>query len=137
MLALCSATVVAAVYGFGPVPARAADKWWLAPDVQRALGLTQPQVVELNKIFETTFGERVRLRKQLDRLEADFARAMSSDDDDRVTRLVGRVEAARAARNIARTMMLVRMYRILTPDQRRRLDSRAFLERFGSLSERH
>jgi Spy/CpxP family protein refolding chaperone len=40
-------------------------------------------------------------------------------------RLAEKVESVRARRNVARTMMLVRMFRVLTPAQRRALDSMA------------
>jgi Spy/CpxP family protein refolding chaperone len=89
------------------------------PDRGRQLGLTPRQVSELDALFDGTLDERIRLRKAFDRLEADFTRLLSDDDAAKAIDLVPRVEAARAARNVARTMLLVRMYRVLTPHQRR------------------
>ena len=130
----CPSNVLAVIWacvllGWALPAAAGADKWWLLADVQRQLGLTTHQVRELDTLFEGTLGERRRLRIELDRLEAKLARAMNEGREEDAFGLIPRVESARAARNIARTMLLVRMYRVLKPNQRRIMNERVWFER--------
>jgi Spy/CpxP family protein refolding chaperone len=124
-----AAACAIAIVSLASLAMAGADKWWLASDVQRELGLTARQVTELNAIFEKTLSERLRLRLALDSLEAELARAMSDGNEPQALSLIPKVESARTARNTERTMMLIRMYRVLTPGQRHRLNSRVLLER--------
>ena len=48
---------------------------------------------------------------------AEFERLMERGDDGSVMDQVERVEAARAELNTSHTMMMLRMKRVLTPDQ--------------------
>ena len=101
-------------------------KWWQSRPIQHDLQLTSSQVAAIEHVFQATLPERRRLRSNLDRLEAELRRRMAApDDDDAMLDLIDRVEAARAKRNVARTVLLVRMRRILTPDQRLQLDALA------------
>ena len=59
-------------------------------------------------------GKRTRSIKR----EADFNQMVEASDDAQVMAQVGVVEAARSELNKSRTMMLLRMRRVLTPDQR-------------------
>jgi Spy/CpxP family protein refolding chaperone len=98
-------------------------KWWLSEEVKTQVGLTAQQSQELEGIFQS---ELPRLRtgwEELDRLEQDLSRLMddSAADENRVSAAVDRAEAARASLNKTRTLMLFRMYRVLTPDQRVKL----------------
>jgi Spy/CpxP family protein refolding chaperone len=120
-----------AILGFASLAIAGADKWWLASDMQRELGLTARQVTELSTIFDKTLSKRIRLREALDALEAKLAGAMRDGDEAQALSLIPQVESARTARNTARTMMLIRMYRVLTPDQRAKLNSRVLLEHAG------
>jgi Spy/CpxP family protein refolding chaperone len=96
-----------------------AVKWWTAPDIQARLQLTPRQVAELNRIFDETLSERLASRERLVKLEAALSRLMARPDtrEAEALKLVERVEALRARRNVSRTMMLVRMSRVLTPSQ--------------------
>jgi Spy/CpxP family protein refolding chaperone len=96
-------------------------KWWLSKGIEARLGLTSGQVETIEHIFEQANPTCLHLRRALDDLESAFERAMSNDQDARAASLVSRVESARAAHNIARTTMLLRIYRVLTPEQRIRL----------------
>jgi Spy/CpxP family protein refolding chaperone len=100
------------------------SKWWLVHDVQAQLHLTPEQVKDINNIFESTLATRRAQRQELDDLDRELDALLDSataDDRDAAT-LVTRVEAARARRNVGRMVMLYRMRRILTPDQRRWFD---------------
>jgi Spy/CpxP family protein refolding chaperone len=101
-----------------------ASKWWQAPDVQRELHLTMQQVSAIEHVFQETLPERRTLRENLDRLDAELQHLLDAPDvDDAVIfDLIDRVEDARARRNVARTVLLLRMRRCLTPEQRAQLD---------------
>jgi Spy/CpxP family protein refolding chaperone len=97
--------------------------WWSSPSVQQSLQLTTAQIAKLGEIFQSNLPERRLLTREQERLEAQLAAILLDgvSDQETVFRLVDRVVQAHARRNISRTLMLVRMYRVLTPEQRTRL----------------
>jgi Spy/CpxP family protein refolding chaperone len=107
-----------------PVTVHADDltrsRWWLNPAVQHDLELTMAQVQALQRTFEQRLPERLALRRELDRLDSELQRLLERGDDDEevVERFSARVEQVRAQRNVRRTLILLEMYRILTPAQR-------------------
>lgn len=98
-----------------------ADQWWRTATAQRHLRLTPAQVASLEATFHATLLRRRALNEALARNEAALRRALDRADEQLVAALIDRVQEARADRNTARTMMLMRMYRLLTPQQRRLL----------------
>jgi Spy/CpxP family protein refolding chaperone len=99
--------------------------------VQRELALTADQVKKLEMVFVSTVAERRKLRRELDRLERLVGQiiARADLDESRASAWIEKLEAARAKRNAARTLMLFRMYRILTPKQRQGLAQTPDLDR--------
>jgi Spy/CpxP family protein refolding chaperone len=98
------------------------SKWWQSEKFQRELGLSTEQVTRLEEVFQNALPEFRSHKKELDRLEAELSRLIDrSADEPTVIQQLDRVEAVRASLAKARTLMLVRMRRILTPDQRTRL----------------
>jgi Spy/CpxP family protein refolding chaperone len=95
-------------------------KWWQAPQVQRDLGLASDQVTRIDQVFTETWPALHRAKIDLDTLEQELSALIASADADeaQVARQIDRVEAARADLGRTRSMMLYRMYRALTPDQR-------------------
>ena len=127
----CSLVLALPALGAAQAPSQAAPptsraerhKWWLSEDVRAQVGLSAQQSQELEGIFQA---ELPRLRAgwdELDRLEQELSRLMSDTaaDESRVSAAVDRTESARASLNKTRTLMLFRMYRVLTPDQRVKL----------------
>jgi Spy/CpxP family protein refolding chaperone len=96
--------------------------WWRSPDTQRQLALSRAQVNALERIFRATHRQRLALSEALARAEREFARAVEADDESLAVAAAERVRKARVARNTERMMMLVRMYRVLTPRQRQLVD---------------
>ena len=98
-------------------------KWWQAEDVQRELSLSQVQVDAIEKVFQDRLQERIKLRQDVDALQKslDDMLARADMDDAQAEQLIERAETARMKRNTARTMVLWRMYRVLTPEQRAKL----------------
>lgn len=102
------------------VPAARAQgfKWWQSDTFRRELGLTQEQSVKIEAIFQKTLPVLRQQKGSLDKAEADFNQMVEASDDAQVMAQVAVVEAARSELNKSRTMMLLRMRRVLTPDQR-------------------
>lgn len=94
-------------------------RWWKSPQFQQELALSPDQVARIDAIFQATLPD-LRLRKdELDTLEAKVSRLIEGDTEEAVvTRWVDKTEAARGSLNKLRTLMLVRMRQVLTPDQR-------------------
>lgn len=96
------------------------DRWWQNAEAQRGLRLTRAQVHALDGIFEQKIGERIALRHRIDVLDRQLRDVIERGeaDDATVMRLSGQVEALRTQSNIRRALMLLAMYKILTPEQR-------------------
>jgi Spy/CpxP family protein refolding chaperone len=98
-------------------------KWWQQEEVQRALRLTPTQIESLDSAFQHTLPERRALGRELESMDRTLQSAILAGDVDDVTvaRLSAQIERVRAEQYVARTLMLVKMYRVLTPEQRSRL----------------
>ncbi len=102
-----------------PAGAQPSFRWWQSADVQKDLGLTADQVARIDEIFRTTIEQQRKNKDVLDRLEARLSTLIEADaDEDTVVKQVDKVEAARAALNKERTLMLLHMRQVLTPTQR-------------------
>ena len=116
------AVVAAAVVGATVLMAHPASaqgfKWWQSDTFTRELGLTTDQSSKIEAVFQATVPVLRRQKDALDKAEADFNQMIEASDDAQVMAQVGVVEAARSELNKSRTMMLLRMRRVLTPDQR-------------------
>ena len=118
---LLSLAVVPAAGSSQQTPPRG---WWRTESIVKELGLTSEQTARLNAIFETTMPELRQEREELERLEAKLSRMIQDErmDEASLARQIDRVETARANGNKTRSLMLMRMYRVLTRDQRVRFD---------------
>ena len=112
-------TALVAVVFLMPAPAvaQAPGKWWQSDHFRRELGLTTEQSRRLEEIFQTAAPSLRAQKKSLDAAEMQFERLVEKGDDGSVMDQVDSVEAARAELNKSRTMMLLRMRRVLTTDQ--------------------
>jgi len=116
--ALIAAVVVGAVALLAPAASAQGFKWWQSETFKRELGLTADQSAKIEAIFQKTVPVLRQEKDTLDRAQADFNQMIEASDDAQVMAQVGVVEAARSELNKSRTMMLLRMRRVLTPDQR-------------------
>lgn len=98
--------------------------WWKSEEFKRDLALSADQIARIDKLWETA---RLELRQEWDelsKLEEKFSRMLRNDAEEAVlARQIDRVETARANTNKTRSLMLVQMRKVLTPDQRVRLDA--------------
>ncbi|HUR35014.1 MAG TPA: Spy/CpxP family protein refolding chaperone [Vicinamibacterales bacterium] len=97
--------------------------WWKSEPFKKELGLTADQVARIDRIWEGTRAELRQDWDELSRLEAKLSRLIQNDADEAVlTRQIDRVETARAGANKTRSLMLVQMLKVLTPEQRTRFN---------------
>jgi Spy/CpxP family protein refolding chaperone len=104
----------------GPLSAQG-FKWWQHERFRRELGLTAEQSARIEEIFQGSTPNLRNQKKALDRAEAVLEQLIETGDDASVMEQVNVVEAARADLSKSRTVMLLRMRRILTSDQRIKL----------------
>jgi Spy/CpxP family protein refolding chaperone len=105
-------------------PAGAQSLWWKSDDFKRELGLTLEQSTRIDTIFRNTLPKLKEGKRQLDEKEGELSRLIQDNADAAaVGRHVDKVEAVRSALNKERTLMLLHMRQVLTPDQRLKLQS--------------
>lgn len=118
-------------WGSGAAPSAAQlvaggpSRWWKSEAVRQELKLTSEQSAQIEQIFQSST-ERLRTDKEeLDRARSVLSQLMAKSevDEGEITRVIDRVELARYAMSKERTLMLVRIHRVLTPDQRKALES--------------
>jgi Spy/CpxP family protein refolding chaperone len=117
-LAAGAAILTAATLLWGTQASAQGFKWWQSDTFIKGLGLTQEQSTKIEAIFQKTVPVLRQEKDALDKAQADFNQMVEASDDAQVMAQVGVVEAARSELNKSRTMMLLRMRRVLTPDQR-------------------
>lgn len=106
------------------LPAPQPFVWWKSEVFKKDLGLTADQIARIDKIWETARPELRAELTELSRLEDKFSRLLQNDADEaNLSRQIDRVETARANANKTRSLMLVQMRKVLTADQRVRLDA--------------
>jgi Spy/CpxP family protein refolding chaperone len=99
--------------------------WWKAPETRAELGISDKQSKEIDDIFQETVPGLRAAKEELDKLDEAVAKLIKEGTADItvVARQVGQAEQARANLTTKRTVMLYRMHRLLTPDQRAKLDA--------------
>jgi Spy/CpxP family protein refolding chaperone len=96
--------------------------WWR--DFQKTLGLTDDQSNRIEAVFQAALPELRHKRDELAVQEAELSRLINADaDEGAIVKQSDRVEAVRTILNKNRTLMLVRMRAIMSPDQRARLNT--------------
>ena len=99
--------------------------WWKAPETRAELGITDKQSKDIDDIFQATFPALKAAKEDLDKLDDAVAKLIKEGTADItfVARQVGQAEQARANLTTQRTVMLYKMHRLLTPEQRAKLDA--------------
>lgn len=117
-LAVPAAAAAQAPQGQSPV-SQPQIPWWRSPQFQKDLGMSADQVARVDAIFQATLPDLRAKRDDLDRYETKLSNLIEADADEAsVARWVDKTEAARGGLNKVRTLMLMRMRQVLTPDQR-------------------
>ncbi len=97
--------------------------WWRDAQFQRDLSLTADQSAKIDSVFQQTIPILRQKKTELDALEEELSRMIAANADEAsVTRQVDKVEAIRSNMNKMRTLMLLRMRQVLSPEQRVKLN---------------
>src|SRR5262245_62176463 len=97
--------------------------WWRDAQFQRELTLTSDQSARIDSVFQQTIPQLRQKKTELDAQEEELSRMIAANADEAVvTRQVDKVEAIRANMNKMRTLMLLRMRQVLSPEQRVKLN---------------
>jgi Spy/CpxP family protein refolding chaperone len=97
--------------------------WWRDAQFQRDLSLTAEQSAKIDSVFQQAIPTLRQQKTELDAQEEELSRMIAANGDEAVvTRQVDRVEAIRASMNKGRTLMLLRMRQVLSPEQRVKLN---------------
>ena len=97
-------------------------KWWQSEKFQKELQLTTDQIARIEEEFQTTVPELRQKKETLDQLERSLSRLIdTAADETAVMQQADRVEEVRSDLSKTRTRMLVRIRRVLNPDQRAKL----------------
>jgi Spy/CpxP family protein refolding chaperone len=117
-----SAALLLFVLCLTPFPAIAQGfKWWNSDRFKQELQLTEDQITRIEEVFQGSLPQFRQHKRTLDRLEDELSRLIDTADEVAVMQHADRVEAERAALSKARTLMLVRIRRVLSVEQRAKL----------------
>ncbi len=94
-------------------------KWWIDAKLRSELGVTDQQSTAVEQIWQKSLPGLRDARERLGKLE-DTLSKMTADMSDEIAVIaqIERVENTRAELNKGRTLMIYRMHKLLTPDQR-------------------
>ena len=99
--------------------------WWKAPETRAELGITDKQSKDIDDIFQATVPALRAAKEELDKQDDAVAKLIKEGTVDIavVAKQVGQAEQLRANLTTQRTVMLYKMHRLLTPEQRVKLDA--------------
>ena len=98
---------------------RRPPRWWADEPERSELGITDQQSAAIEQIWQNAFPRLKELRQRLDQLEETLSQMIrDAADEAAVMAHVDKVESTRTEANKARVLMLYRMNRVLTPEQR-------------------
>ena len=99
--------------------------WWKAPETRAELGISDKQSKDIDEIFQETLPSLRAAKDELDKLDEAWNKLIKEGTADVsvVAKQVAQAEQARANLTTKRTVMLYRMHRLLTPEQRAKLDA--------------
>jgi Spy/CpxP family protein refolding chaperone len=117
----------AIVFSLAVAPAAHAQSfgfpWWRDAQFQHDLSLTPDQTAKIENVFQPAVTQLRAKKAELDQQEDELSRLIAANADEAVVvRQVDKVEGIRASLNKHRTLMLLRMRQVLSPEQRVKLN---------------
>jgi Spy/CpxP family protein refolding chaperone len=99
-------------------------KWWQDSKTKAELGLAADQVTRIEEIFQGAGPTLKERYSELTKLEGQLSKLVASEEatEADVVRQVTAVEAVRGSLSKERTLMLYRMLRVLSAEQRTKLN---------------
>lgn len=98
-------------------------KWWIDTKLRGELGITDQQSAAIEQIWQKSLPALREGRQKLDKLEEALSKLTDGVDEAAVIAQAERVESLRAELNKGRTLMLYRMHRMLTAEQRAKVNA--------------
>jgi Spy/CpxP family protein refolding chaperone len=93
--------------------------WWIDPQLRQQLGITDAQSKAVEEIWQRSLPELRKYRDQLNALEDQVSKMIQDGAPEAsVVAQIEQTENTRAQANKARMLMIYRMNKLLTPDQR-------------------
>ncbi len=104
---------------------RRAQKWWMSDEGRVEFGITEQQSKDLEGVFQSLLPRLRANKSELDRQEKVLSQLLNeaNSDETLVVQAIDRVENARGALSRTRTLMLYRMYRLLSAEQRAKVQA--------------
>lgn len=104
-----------------PVPQR--FKWWQDERIKAELRLAPEQSTRIEEVFQSNFAKMKDVVDELNRREEQLSNSISGNDvtETELLKLADQVETLRGTLSKARTLMLFRMRRVLSAEQRSKL----------------
>ena len=98
-------------------------KWWRNEELCSKAAITEAQSTELDRIFHTFYASLKSGTDDVERYHKDVSKMMAEGSSSEVDVLhaIDKLEAAKASLARTRMLMLYRMYRVLTPEQREKV----------------
>ena len=93
-------------------------KWWVDAKLRAELGVTDQQSAAVEAVWQKSAPSLRELREKLTKLEDTLSKLTNGPDESAVIAQSERVESLRAELNRGRTLMIYRMNKILTTEQR-------------------
>jgi Spy/CpxP family protein refolding chaperone len=102
-------------------------KFWVDPKLRAELGITDQQSASIEAVWSKDYKQRAEARDRLAELEKKLDQMIldASADEAAIVAQIDKVEAARTVASKARVLMLYRINKLLTADQRVKLDAKA------------
>ena len=119
----CISVIIGALILALATPTEAAQrrqKWWQSGAIKTAVGLSDKQSDDLETIFQATRPKLRELMRRLSKEEADLSSLIHTMEveESEATLQIDKVEAVRSELSKTRTLMIYRMHRELTAQQR-------------------
>ena len=113
-------TVSVLIVGVSSADARQRHKWWESGDIKTELNITDEQSEAIEEVYQTARPNLRALMDTLDTEEGALSLLVDADDsrETEVTEQIDKVEAARGALSKERLLMVYRMHRELSIEQR-------------------
>jgi Spy/CpxP family protein refolding chaperone len=104
---------------------RPPSRWWTTEKYRQELRLTAEQSAEIERIVQGSMSRLKGDKEDLDQAQSDFRQLMERPNasERELLKAAERLEMARFSMSKERTIMLVRIHSVLTPEQRRGLDA--------------
>lgn len=94
-------------------------KWWIDPKLRADLAITDQQSAAVEQIWQKSLPALREAREKLEKLDNTLSQMIADGvDEAKVIAHIELVENTRADANKRRTLMIYRMNKVLTPDQR-------------------